>query len=412
MASPTVAPAPNQMSPQVFAGKIRAKFPGAYDHLSDEDLTQRFVSKHPSYAPMVAPGMPKAPNAINQDVSQSVTATHDTAKGFDPLAPAGTAEKAIGQGSSLIDSARAITAGANFAAPVMTAGASLPIQSAVQGGVAALDTAAQGGSGKQVAKSAAIGAAIPAVAEGLTSVAGSAIKAVKNYLQVPQAISQDVVTTLNKVAQTEGLPAVKATTAREGLDELQQGFMNKAKAQYKVVDDAVGGDLKPVQEKIQQLQKSIRVNQTINPELADKQTAQLAEQQLNLKGLVEKARKNGVGNADQLMKEADKAYSQAMATKKVADGVKTASGVSKMGGHPHPGGFSSQVDRLQKTGLLQRALGEEGANDMIQNATEGLQQAKKVAAAKSVAKKVAVRTGEGALIGAGAYEGLKSLRGH
>jgi hypothetical protein len=51
----TAAP---QLSPQDFAAKIRAKYPGAYDSLSDSDLTAKVVAKHPEYQSVVA--MPSA----------------------------------------------------------------------------------------------------------------------------------------------------------------------------------------------------------------------------------------------------------------------------------------------------------------------------------------------------------------
>lgn len=41
------------MNPQQFAEKIRTKYPGAYDSLSDEDLTNKIVAKYPMYAKSV-----------------------------------------------------------------------------------------------------------------------------------------------------------------------------------------------------------------------------------------------------------------------------------------------------------------------------------------------------------------------
>jgi hypothetical protein len=38
-----------------LAGKIRAKFPGAYDDLSDDDLGKKIVDKHPEYKDLVRP---------------------------------------------------------------------------------------------------------------------------------------------------------------------------------------------------------------------------------------------------------------------------------------------------------------------------------------------------------------------
>src|SRR5258706_15994025 len=41
------------MTPSEFANKIRTKYPGQYDDLSDTDLTSKILSKHPQYNDMV-----------------------------------------------------------------------------------------------------------------------------------------------------------------------------------------------------------------------------------------------------------------------------------------------------------------------------------------------------------------------
>ena len=42
-----------QMTSEQFAGKVRTKYPGEYDHLNDQELTQRVVSKYPEYGSVV-----------------------------------------------------------------------------------------------------------------------------------------------------------------------------------------------------------------------------------------------------------------------------------------------------------------------------------------------------------------------
>jgi len=58
------------MNPQEFANKIRTKYPGAYDSLSDEDLTNKIVAKYPTYASQIK-GY-KAPATDNQMVSDTM----------------------------------------------------------------------------------------------------------------------------------------------------------------------------------------------------------------------------------------------------------------------------------------------------------------------------------------------------
>lgn len=49
------------MNPTEFATKIRQKYPGAYDSLSDDELTQKVVAKYPVYASQLKPVAPVTP---------------------------------------------------------------------------------------------------------------------------------------------------------------------------------------------------------------------------------------------------------------------------------------------------------------------------------------------------------------
>jgi hypothetical protein len=221
------------------------------------------------------------------------------------------------------------------------------------------------------------------------------VRAVKELKDVPAALSTDTSSTLATVAHNEGLPPLTSTTAREAADELSQSFVKRAKDQYGVVDKAVGGDLKPVQERITNLKKAIRAQANVNPDLADKYIEDLAQQQKTLASLVEKAKASGVTNAEDLMAAGDKDYAKGMAMKDVSKGVKTTSGIAKSGGHPNPVLFANQVDRLYNRGTLTRALGEDGAQAMLDTAKKGLSKAKTASAVKKVAT-AAVIGGAGA----------------
>lgn len=245
-----------------------------------------------------------------------------------------------------------------------------------------------------------------AATEGLRVVGAKAVKAVKNTIGVPAALSQDTAGTMATIAHNEGLPPLQSETAREAADELQQSFIKRAKDQYSVVDKAVDGDLKPVQERIQQLKKAIRAQANVNPDLADKYIDDLATQQKTLQGLIEKAKANGVPNAEQIMGAADKDYARGIAMKKVSAGIKTASGEVKMEGHPHPEKFAGQIDRMNNTGVLQRALGPDGAQAMMDTAKEGMKKFK----TSQLTKKVAL-AGATAGVGAAGYHVVKSAIG-
>ena len=265
---------------------------------------------------------------------------------------------------------------------------------------AAYDTATQG-AGQALTAIATEGAV-----RGLKIAAPKAIAAVKSVSGVPAAMSADAASTLGTIAHNEGLPPLTSATAREAADELQKSFITRAKDQYGIVDKAVGGDLKPVQEKIASLKKAIRVQANVNPDLAEKYIDDLARQQKTLSRLVEKAKANGVPNAENLMAAGDKDYARGIAMKKVSSGIKTASGEVKMGGHPNPQMFATQIDRMNNTGLLQRALGEDGAKAMMDLSKQGLSKAKTAATVGKVAK----IAGAGAL-GAAGYETAKHVLG-
>lgn len=52
---PGASPAPQPLSVSAFAAKIRGKNPGAYDDLTDQDLTAKVLAKYPQYSDMVSP---------------------------------------------------------------------------------------------------------------------------------------------------------------------------------------------------------------------------------------------------------------------------------------------------------------------------------------------------------------------
>ncbi len=61
--SATPQPLQSQTDPMVsaFASKVRAKYPGAYDDLKDDELATKIVQKHPEYADMLPKGYGQKP---------------------------------------------------------------------------------------------------------------------------------------------------------------------------------------------------------------------------------------------------------------------------------------------------------------------------------------------------------------
>lgn len=62
----STTPTPQPMDFSDFASQIRAKYPGAYDHIPDQELAQKVVDKYPQYKSQVnlPPPMPSAPAVV------------------------------------------------------------------------------------------------------------------------------------------------------------------------------------------------------------------------------------------------------------------------------------------------------------------------------------------------------------
>src|SRR5438309_11501089 len=59
---------PEQLSVQQFAARLRTKYPGSYDDLPDDVLTERVVEHYPQYKGMLAaPSSPPQATAAPQD---------------------------------------------------------------------------------------------------------------------------------------------------------------------------------------------------------------------------------------------------------------------------------------------------------------------------------------------------------
>jgi hypothetical protein len=153
----------------------------------------------------------------------------------------------------------------------------------------------------------------------------------------------------------------------------------------------------------------MREQKDVDPDKFDKFADELVQQKQTLQELVQKAKANGVPDAEALMAAGDKGYSRGMAMKDVAKGIKTASGITK-GGHPQPTLFANQLDRLHNNGPLDKALGPDGAKTLLALAKEGMSKAKSAGAAR----KTLVATGAGAAASAGgtvAYHAVKGVLG-
>lgn len=60
--------------PSTLAGKIRAKYPGAYDNLSDSDLEQKIIAKYPQYKDMATPAAPSSSVPTGASIADQLAA--------------------------------------------------------------------------------------------------------------------------------------------------------------------------------------------------------------------------------------------------------------------------------------------------------------------------------------------------
>lgn len=216
---------------------------------------------------------PAAPNPIGQASTQ---AQYDV-QAAGPYTKPGAAEAGMGFGTpaseTLSNAGQAVAKGANYAAPIMTGGASLPVQMAVQGAASGADTAVGGGSGKDIATSTAIGAAIPAVAEGAVAagkaIAGSTSRLAANVRQTYPAaanLSDRAISGLEKIFSAAA-PVGKNSGFRDNLyaaagdladiskkvalDEVRGGVINpdmRPAATVKAIDDHLSDMYKTIVE--------------------------------------------------------------------------------------------------------------------------------------------------------------------
>ena len=211
---------------------------------------------------------------------------------------------------------------------------------------------------------------------------------------------RNVLNVLNDVAERSGLQRLAATTTREGIAELGSQFRTRASSVYQAVDKAVGGELQPVLDKMEDLRKAIKANAALDPEKATKFAEQLAGLGQQKGQLVARAAQAGVADAEQAIKIADRDWFQFRSLERASKNIKTASGEVRGSGIVTPGKLATAVDALENSGKLSRALGAEGAKAVKDVARTALSRESFVRGAKTVGKYLL----GGGLLGGGLYK--------
>jgi hypothetical protein len=448
MTTPVPQPDQNQ---QTLAQRVKAKYP-EYQGVDDAELETKVLAKYPEYAnvprttakqtaqpatPAEKPGIldtisNKLETVSNQPLTSHVAATEaglanvgqGVVQGIQGVAsllkgPQDEHEKAIHStggvggltayrlGKSLIDSAKGAAqvpaaihdinqspdpTGTYLSVAGKTAGQA--------GGQAALAVATEGAAKAAPKVAGAVGEGLDTVRGKGVQTAEAGVKAAQGDVAAttakasqaaaeahPTVLSQKVMETVQKTAQREGFQ-VTASTPREAVPELGSKYQARAKAAYQSVDKAVGGELQPVLDGIDETKMGIKANAALDPEKAASLREKLTGLETKKAALIQKAAANGVADADKVIKSADTDYARFKGLEAVGKQIKSASGEVRTGGLPDVKKYASAIDRLNDTGKLQKALPQEAA-ELKQHGIEALDRSAKAKEATGLSKAAA-----------------------
>lgn len=278
------------------------------------------------------------------------------------------------------------------------------------------------GEGAKAGAGAAVGSVALGAASDLVGAGVKYVRAAKAFKDLPGALDKGLSDIVSQKAVADGLKATTGTTAAEHLADSALQYQTRAKAAYQMVDNAVDGELQPIQDKLTAVKKAIKVNTDLNPDLASKLIDQKQQLEKSLQGAIERAKANGVPDAEKIIKQADSDYNKFRAQSDLSTRLQKAAGPE---GAASPAGLHQWSKQLGTpkvvggTSRMAQALGDDGAKAVLQMAAEGRGKAAELAAQAdtgSVIKKAAF-TGAAGAAGAGAvgyplYRALGGMHGH
>lgn len=424
----------DKLTSQQFAAKIRAKYPGAYDSVSDDELTQRVVTKYPDYAQSVQmpsaaapvgltpeslgvkPGIPgSSPKALQgaPTMADNLAAGRGEMPGSFEGKPGNTGQyiengpgemlaggKDIAQGKVARGAHRVISGAGTTALPaapfaiVAAPGAALRL---ALGGVAG---SVVGEKGAEMLGANPDQAAFAGDIGGL--VGGGVAQGGKNFFRPTAAMAEKIIGTLNKTAETEGLAPLTGKSLPKAFQSLSDQFIGRAKGNYQAVDRAVEGELQPVLDRIEELDAAIKATKNVDPAHAAKLEQELAVVQQNKANTIAKAQANGMQDAEAVVAQADKDYARGKALQAVTRNVKAVSGKVREGGKTNVSKFSTKIDNPGVMDKVTRGLDSDSLSE-IQDA------ARTAFKTKKIHKVGAAVAGGTSLVGAGLYGAKKAL---
>jgi hypothetical protein len=214
----------------------------------------------------------------------------------------------------------------------------------------------------------------------------------KAALKPTAKMADRVIETLSKTASKEGF-AFEAKSVPEAFSSLTDQFISRAKAAYKALDTAVNGELQPVLDKISDTKKAAKVQSNLDPEKSGQLIKQVEELTARKTEIIARAAQNGMPDAEQVLKQADKDYSRGKALEALTKKAKGASGAAREGGKTNPSKFATVVDNVANQEKITRGLGGDALTELQQHAGKALK-----------TKKLQKLTGAAVIGGAGLHK--------
>mgnify|MGYP000912583805 CR=1 FL=1 len=257
------------MTPQEFAQKIRAKYPGSYDNISDAELTNRVIAKYPVYKSQVtiprgttrqelATGVVKSVaeqernlGKFGQEIAQQTAGRviefltgkpkeqigsplfeGETPEGLEAKTPTEKVGKFIGDVASF-----AIPGGAVSKA---VSGASLPLRVGAEALTGGALSKLQGATNKEAAITGAISGAVPVISEGIKLLR----KPTRSFFSFTSGVPEEAIkeAQTGRQAITEGTKMSVGEIRNKAVDALknpQTGLFKQLNQEFGTVLDEV-----------------------------------------------------------------------------------------------------------------------------------------------------------------------------
>jgi hypothetical protein len=260
-------------------------------------------------------------------------------------------------------------------------------------------------SGASKATAATKGAVKNAVRSGVKAVDGSAIQS---------ELQSSLRNSINAAAREAEVAEAVNTPIRDAARTVAENVERKAKAQFKIIDDATDGKLTNVQNKIKNVQQELRLkagtDDALEQRLLEKQAALSSE----IEDLYALAEREGV--PVEVADAARSSWKQAQALHDLDVQIKSSTfgNAVEAAENVDPSKLVLRLQKLQDARRLAEAVGDEGAHGLLGAGHRAIKATAKhgdrVATAKAVGKNAAKGLGIG-VTGALGYAGMKAALG-